>query len=146
MLYVSTDEGRISRPRAHKYPLPRVEPHCPKQSLRRKQSRWRPLGSGGPPHLRNGCGHHSVLQQLWAVPVPGESHPSLCHQSPSKSNSPSLWGWAQCPRLDSRHRSLRSNLGSTPTRQVRRGVQRRGNNERSNIELTMALTRWAETT
>src|SRR6185436_13589489 len=70
-LHVSTDEvyGSIAEGSwSEDWPLSQL-------ALLRREGRLRPAGPGLPPDPRTGRGGDPLLQQLRAVPVPGEGHP-----------------------------------------------------------------------
>ena len=69
-VYGSIDEGSWTED----WPL------APELAVLRLQGRLRPARPGLPPHPRPGRRGHPLLQQLRAVPVPGEGHPAVRHQ------------------------------------------------------------------
>ena len=76
-VHVSTDEvyGSIAEgswPETH--PL---EPNSPYSASKAGSDL---LARGLPPHPRHGRRHHPLLEQLRAVPVPGEGHPAVRHE------------------------------------------------------------------
>ena len=59
------------------------------------------------PHVRDGRGHHALLEQLRPVPVPREADPAVHHQRSRRPAAAGLRRRPAGPRLDPRRRPLR---------------------------------------
>ncbi len=92
------------------------------------------------PHPRAQRLRHPLLQQLRAVPVPGEGHPAVHHQPARRQAGAALRRRPQRPRLDPRRRPLprhpaRARTGARPGEVYNIN----GDVELSNRELTEAI-------
>ena len=68
------------------------------------EGRQRPDRPQLPHHPRPAGGRHPLLQQLRAVPVPGEGHPAVHHQPARRQEGAAVRRRRQHPRLDPRRR------------------------------------------
>ncbi len=103
--------GLVHRGRRARAPLP----------VLRLQGRERPHRPQPPHHPRPAGDRHAVLQQLRALPVPGEGHPALRHQPVRRPHGAALRRRREHPRLVLRGRQLR---GGRPGAAHRRGRAR----------------------
>ena len=97
----------------------------PAQSLRRVQGGRRPSGLLLLGLLRDAGDHHPRVQQLRAVPVPGEAHPALRDQRHRRPAAAALRRRPERPRLALRARPCRGDRLPARRRQARRDLQRR---------------------
>ena len=81
-------------------------PLAPQQPVCRKQGGGGFAGAKLCAYLRPAGGHHTLLQQLWAVPVSRKIDPAVHSQLARGQDRASLWRWHECARLDSCARSL----------------------------------------
>ncbi len=82
------------------------EPLEPNSPYSRLQGRLRPARARLLRHLRAGRLEHPLLQQLRAVPVPGEGHPAVRHQPDRRRQGAALRRRPQRARLAARRRPL----------------------------------------
>ena len=110
------------------------------QPLRRQQGGRRPAGPQLRPHLRPAGGHHALLEQLRAVPVPREADPAVHQQPAARRAGAGLRRRPAGPRLDPRPRPLpRPSTASGATGRAGEVYNIGGRCEKTNLELTHTL-------
>ena len=102
------------------------------------------LGSSGTrlaPHLRPAGCHQQLLQQLRALPVPGEAHSPDARFSALDGKPLPVYGEGrQCPRLAVRRRPLRGRCASfSSSGKVGETYNVGGRSERTNLEVVKAI-------
>ena len=101
------EHGRGVRLARADRPVQRNHPLRSALALLGLQGQLRPPGAGLLPHLRPAGADHQLLEQLRALPVPGEAHPADAQQRPARPAAAGLRRRRQRARLAVRGGPLR---------------------------------------